>query len=85
MYYGTDSGGRPVTLSAVSTQILPGTFAGDINSDRHISGLDLLRFALAFGKRPSDTGWDVLADINFDGLVDSQDIDLLRPLFGKKP
>lgn len=45
---------------------------GDMNRDGRITTTDLVRVRLALG------GHDLMADLNFDGIVDEKDLNIMR-------
>ena len=56
---------------------------GDINLDGRVDGGDLIRLALAFGKRRPQRGYDPRSDLNNDAVVDGMDLAILASNFGR--
>jgi len=47
-----------------------------------IDGYDLIAFSLAYGSSPGSQHWNETADLNEDGIVDDDDLAILRKYFG---
>lgn len=56
---------------------------GDVNSDLTVDIFDMVTIAIAYGSRPSDLNWCVLADIIIDRLIDIFDIVVVASHFGE--
>jgi hypothetical protein len=67
--------------SATFTVIL----AGDLNHDRKVDMKDIAIVAKAFGTRPGDPLWNLVADLNHDGKVDMKDVAIVGKEFGMAP
>ncbi|UCH31314.1 MAG: hypothetical protein JSV05_07405 [Candidatus Bathyarchaeota archaeon] len=50
---------------------------GDINGDGNVDINDLIEWDNAYGSQPGDPNWDDQADINFDGIIDKADAELI--------
>jgi len=76
-----DRAGNSASLSSV---VQPSAWwAADINSDNCVDIFDIVTVAVAFGSKPGDSNWNVLADINNDNLVDIFDIAVVAINFGE--
>jgi hypothetical protein len=49
------------------------TVIGDINCDHRVNILDAVAISLAFDATPSDSRWNIKADLNHDGVIDVLD------------
>ena len=56
---------------------------GDINGDAKISITDVVTAAIAFGSKLGDLNWNPIADLNQDGIINIQDIIIVRDNFEK--
>jgi hypothetical protein len=75
LYQGGDV--QPVTLSSgqtVKIQVAYSSLPGDVNGDGKVDCADLLIVQGSLGKHTGQTGFDVRADSNLDGVVDTQDL-----------
>jgi lysophospholipase L1-like esterase len=57
--------------------------SGDVDRDGRVSGVDLVRLALAFGARRGEDRYDRAADLNTDDRVDGDDLAILANNFGR--
>ena len=57
---------------------------GDVLGDNRVDGRDVSRLAASFGKSRGEAGFDPRADLNQDGQVNAQDLELLRPNLGRR-
>jgi len=57
---------------------------GDINHDRVVNILDLVKVASKFGTNPASPGWNPLCDLNRDNVVNILDLVITSANFGKK-
>jgi hypothetical protein len=57
-------------------------FFGDVDGDRNVSSLDLLRFRQAFGSSSTDSNYDDRFDSDDDELISSSDLLRFRQNFG---
>jgi subtilisin family serine protease len=56
---------------------------GNLNNDSRVNILDIVTIALAYGSKPGDPNWCVLADITIDRLIDINDIAVVALHFGE--
>ena len=56
---------------------------GDINADKIVNIIDIVRVALAFGAVPANPNWDPNADINGDKVINIVDIAIVALHFGE--
>jgi len=59
------------------------TMIGDINADKIVNIIDIVRVALAFGAVPANPNWDPNADINGDKVINIIDIAIVALHFGE--
>lgn len=71
--------GPLVTVTARETRGLK----ADMNRDDKVNGRDLEKLARLYGLKIGDTGFDPLADTNFDGIIDGSDLIDIGVDFGK--
>jgi len=57
---------------------------GDVNNDGQVNMLDLSIVAVAYGSKPTDTGWNSAADLDNNGIVNIVDISIVAGQFGKE-
>jgi parallel beta-helix repeat protein len=55
---------------------------GDINRDGTINNSDLVLLVLAYGSTPSDSNWNLNADLNKDNQITIADLNILAKNFG---
>jgi hypothetical protein len=65
----TNTSNNIMTDGSVKVKLL-----GDVNGDKRINIVDIVRVAVAFGARPLDPRWDLQADITANGIIDIVDI-----------
>ncbi|MDX1630325.1 MAG: GDSL-type esterase/lipase family protein [Thermoanaerobaculia bacterium] len=56
---------------------------GDLDGSHRVDGADLVLFALRFGTRRGDPGFDADADFNDDGAIEGEDLAILAANFGQ--
>jgi hypothetical protein len=57
-------------------------FATPGSVDR-VDGYDLIALDMVFGTTAGSPGWNPLADLNGDGIIDDADFSILQGNFGK--
>jgi hypothetical protein len=55
-------------------KMLPSSVAGDLNDDGSVNCADLAMIKASFGKKVGQTGFDIRADVNGDGIVNVLDL-----------
>ena len=73
--------GVSVPLAPGDTLSLPGGCLGDVTADGVINAMDLRQVARAVPSEPGDRKWDAEADLNGDGRVDEEDLEIVRRFF----
>lgn len=56
---------------------------GDINTDGRVDQYDLRILVAAYGSTPSDSNWDLSADINGNKIVEVYDLFVIGTNYGK--
>lgn len=56
---------------------------GDLNESGRVDGFDLIKFSRAFDTQEGDLYWNPLADLNSDGTVNQDDLDIMKVYFGQ--
>lgn len=54
-----------------------------IGSENRVDGYDLIALSMAWGTTNGSAGWNPLADLNSDGIINGADIGILQANFGK--
>lgn len=65
------------SIPGLRVWMMPQMLVGDVNGDGTVNETDLDLMADAFGKSSGDTGYDVDADLNVDGVVDVKDLAMM--------
>ncbi len=84
----TPLSGWTITLKDMATGLsasVPAApaYAGDINNDGAVNGVDLLRLAHSWTLSKGDAGYDDFCDLNADGIVNVKDLLTLALDFGR--
>lgn len=80
VFAGTSGGG----VFAVNVSGAKSLLVTDFNADGTVDLIDFFQFALVFGKKIGDAGFNVRFDLNGDGRVDFEDFFIFITDFGKK-
>ena len=54
-----------------------------IGSENRVDGYDLIALSMVWGTINGSAGWNPLADLNSDGIINEADISILQTNFGK--
>lgn len=57
-------------------------FPGDVDGSMNVNLVDAMRLLYAYGSMLGDRGWNLAADFNLDGVVDSKDAAELALYYG---
>ncbi len=55
---------------------------GDIDADGDVDGMDLYLLEQAMGSSPGDSSWNPNADLNIDGSINEEDLELFAAALG---
>lgn len=70
--------GEPVSVSGIENRGIK----GDIDHSKRVDGRDLEKLARSYGELYAQQNYNILADLNFDGIVDGQDLIIMGSTFG---
>ena len=54
-----------------------------VGSENRVDGYDLIALNMIWGTTNGSPGWNPLADLNSDGIINGADISILQANFGK--
>jgi len=77
------SGEANTTDNTYTDGVITVTMQGDINADKIVNTVDIVRVALAFGAVPANPNWDPNANINGDEVINIVDIAIVALHFGE--
>ena len=67
----------------IGVNMLTLTFGADLNRDEAVNILDISIVAMAFGSRPADPNWNIVADLNNDQIINILDVSTVAMKFGR--
>lgn len=77
------SGGGLAHTAAVALSVTGCGLVGDLDGSGRVDGFDLARLARSYNSAPDDPAWDPQADLDGDGAVNADDLQILIEFFGR--